>query len=124
MVDTSIRGGVSMISTRHAKANNPSLPSYDPELPRRDLIYLDANNLYGHAMSQYLPTGGFRILSEEEVGKLDIHLRMNDDDGYIYEVDLRYPIELHDKHDDYPLTVQCIHLPSLLYTRNRHHRRN
>ena len=53
MIDTSIRGGVSMISTRHAKANNPSLPSYDPELPRRDLIYLDANNLYGHAMSQY-----------------------------------------------------------------------
>ena len=46
MIDTSIRGGVSMRSTRHANANNPSLSSYDPELPRRDLIYLDANNLY------------------------------------------------------------------------------
>ena len=63
LIDTSIRDGVSMISTR---ANNPSLPTYDPELPRRDLIYLDANNLYGHAMSQYLPTGGFRVLSDEE----------------------------------------------------------
>ena len=58
MVENSRRGGISMISTRHAKANNPRLPSYDPELPRQDLIYLDANNLYGHAMSQYLPTGG------------------------------------------------------------------
>ena len=58
MIDTSIRGGVSMMLTRHAKANNPSLSSYDPELPRRDLIYLDTNNLYGHAMSLYLPTGG------------------------------------------------------------------
>ena len=34
---------------------------------RQDVIYLDANNLYGHAMSQYLPTGGFRIMSSEEV---------------------------------------------------------
>ena len=59
MIDTSIRVGVSMISTRHAKTNNPSLPSYDPELPRRDLIYLDANNLYGHALSKYLLTGIF-----------------------------------------------------------------
>ena len=70
LIDTSIRGGVSMISTRHAKANNPSLPSYDPELPRRYLICLDANNLYGHAMSQFLPTGEFRILSDEEADEL------------------------------------------------------
>ena len=84
MVDTSIRGGVSMISTRHAKANNPSLPSYDPELPRRDLIYLDANNLFGHATSQYLPTGGFRISREEEVGKLDLDTLEDESDGYIY----------------------------------------
>ena len=67
MIENSIRGGISMISTRHAKANNPCLPSYDPDLPRQDLIYLDANNLYGHAMSQYLPTGGFRLLDDEEV---------------------------------------------------------
>ena len=117
MVDTSIRGRVSMISTRHAKANNPSLPSYDPELPHRDLIYLDANNLYGHAMSQYLPTGGFRILSEEEVGKLDLDtLEDESDDGYIYEVDLRYPIELHDKHDDYPLAPQSLEIDSAMYS--------
>ena len=61
IVDMGIRGGVSMISTRYAKANNPALPSCNPELPRQDFIYWDANNLYGHAMSQYLPTSGFKI---------------------------------------------------------------
>ena len=71
MVENSICGGISMISTRHAKANNPRLPSYDPDLPCEDLIYLDANNLYGHAMSQYLPTGGFHLLSEEEIESSD-----------------------------------------------------
>ena len=48
LIENSIRGGISMISTRYARANNPSFPStYDDKLPRQDLIYLDANNLYG-----------------------------------------------------------------------------
>ena len=67
MVENSIRGGISMITTRHAKANNPSVPSYNAGLPRQDLIYLDANNLYGHPTSQYLPTGGFRLLPHDEI---------------------------------------------------------
>ena len=117
LIDTSIRGGVSMISTGHARANNPSLPSYDPELPRRDLIYLDANNLYGHAMSQYLPTGRFRVLSDEETQSLELeNLSDNGDEGYIYEVDLYYPIELHDKHDDYPLAPQSLDIDSTMYS--------
>ena len=42
--------------------DNPSFPAkYDGNLPRQDLIYLDANNLYGWAMSQFLPTHGFRF---------------------------------------------------------------
>ena len=117
LIDTSIRGGVSMISTRHAKANNPSLPSYDPELPRRDLIYLDANNLYGHAMSQYLPTGGFRILSDEEADELELENLSDDaDDGYMYEVDLHYPTKLHDSHDDYPLAPQSLEIDNTVYS--------
>ena len=56
-VENSIRGGISMISTRHAQANNSSFPTtYDANLPKQNLIYLDANNLYGWAMSQSLPT--------------------------------------------------------------------
>ena len=46
--------GISMISTRHAQANSPSiLDTYDSSLPNQNLIYLDANNLYGLTMSQY-----------------------------------------------------------------------
>ena len=117
LIDTSIRGGVSMIFTRHAKANNPSLTSYDPALPRCDLIYLDANNLYGHAMSQYFPTGGFRVLSDEETQSLELENLSDDgDEGNIYEVYLHYPIELHDKHDDYPLAPQSIEIDSTMYS--------
>ena len=84
MVENSIRGGISMISTRHAKANIPRLPSYDPELPRQDLIYPDANNLYGHVMSQYVPTGVFRVLSDTEALDLDLDsLDDEADDGYM-----------------------------------------
>ena len=56
-VENSIRGGISMISTRHTRANNSSFPNtYDANLPKQNLIYLDANNLYGWAMLQSLPT--------------------------------------------------------------------
>ena len=115
IVDTSIRGGVSMISTRHAKANNPTIPSsYDTKLLRQDLIYLNANNLYGHAMSQYLPTGGFGILSDEEADKLYLDMLSDEsEDGYIYEVD---PVELHDKHDDYPLAPGSLTISRKMYS--------
>ena len=107
-----------MISTRHTKANNPSLAStYDPELPRQDLIYLDANNLYGHVMSQYLPTGCFRLLNDVEVEVLDLDsLDDEAEDGYIYEVDLHYPVELHDKHDDYPLAPESLVIDRSMYS--------
>ena len=100
-----------MISNRHAKTNNPRLPSYDPELPRQDLIYL------GHAMSQYLPTGGFRLLNDEEIESLILeHLDDEAEDGYIYEVDLYYPIELHDMHDDYPLAPESLEIDKSIYS--------
>ena len=97
VVENCIRGGISMISTRHAQANNPSFPAtYDANLPRQDLIYLDANNLYGWAMSQALPTLRFRFLQQEEISALKLHDLSNDDeDGYILEVDLHYTASLH-----------------------------
>ena len=84
-----------MISTRYSGANNPSFPStYDDKLPKQDLIYLDANNLYGCAMSQFLPTHGFRLLSSDEITALELeNLRDDSEDGYIYEFDLHYPTQ-------------------------------
>ena len=69
-IENSIRGGISMITTRYAQANSPTLPGYDANRPHRHLIYLDANNLFGWAMFQHLPTGGLRFLQPDEVEAL------------------------------------------------------
>ncbi|WP_411025541.1 hypothetical protein, partial [Salmonella sp. s55004] len=57
-IEKGLRGGISMVSKRYAKANNPGV-GYDPDKPQTHILYLDANNLYGWAMSQPLPTGNF-----------------------------------------------------------------
>ena len=109
MIEKGIRGGISTITHRHAQANNKYLHEYDPAKERSYIVYLDSNNLYGWAMSQSLPTGGFQWLTKEEVAGLDV--RTIDDDaneGYILEVDLQYPKELHDAHDQYPLAPEKI----------------
>ena len=84
-VENSTRGGISIISIRHAQANNPSFPdTYDDNLPNQNLIYSDANNLYGWAMSQFLPTHGFRFLNQDEITALKLEDLCDDDgDGYI-----------------------------------------
>ena len=51
---------VSYISNRYSKANNNYLKSYDPKQESKHIIYLDANNLYGYAMSKFLPTNGYK----------------------------------------------------------------
>ena len=109
MFEKGIRGGISIITHRHAKANNKYLSSYDPAKESSYIVYLDANNLYGWAMSQYLPTGGFRWLDEEEVNDLDVdNIPEDGSKGYILEVDLEYPEELHGAHDQYPLAPEKI----------------
>jgi hypothetical protein len=69
------------------------------------LEYLDANNLYGWAMSQYLPRGGFKWLNSSIITDI-LNLDVNSPKGYIFEVDLTYPEELHDKHSDFPLAPE------------------
>ena len=81
-VGNSNRGGISMISTRHAQAN---IPSNIPSLPNQNLIYLEANNLYGRALSQSLPTHGFRFLQQDEISALKLQELSDDaEDGYIF----------------------------------------
>ena len=61
-----IRGGVCYISNRYSKANNKYLKFYDPKRKSKDIIYLDANNLYGYVMSKFLPTSGFKWIDPKE----------------------------------------------------------
>ena len=75
------------------------------------IIYLDENNLYGWAMTQYLPYGGFKWLGKEEIDDFDLNLvKENSSIGYTLEVDLEYPSELHDLHNDYPLAPEKLHI--------------
>ena len=107
MIEGGIRGGISMISNKYAKANNPYLEDYDASQPTRYITYLDANNLYGDAMSRVLPTGDFCWMSEDQLATFDV-MDVPDDSptGYILEVDLEYPKDLHNLHSDYPLAPE------------------
>ena len=84
MVEKGIPGGVSMISTRYGKTNNKYMKEYDPSEPSKYIIYLDANNLYGWAMSKKLPTHGFKWMKREQLANWE-------DMPCILEVDLEYP---------------------------------
>ena len=72
-VEKGLRGGTSAITQRHAVANNPLLPNFDPQKESNYIIYLDCNNLYGHTMSQYLLYGGFRFLKKLKNGQFVNH---------------------------------------------------
>ena len=87
MIEEGVRGGVSTIVTRHAKANNKYMPEYDPKEKSIYLLDLDANNLYGWAMSQPLPTDTFSWVSEEDFDQLYgkvMELDKNAPIGYIF----------------------------------------
>ena len=104
LIEKGLRGGVSYIANRYGKANNKYMKEYDEKAPSKYIMYLDANNLYGWAMSQYLPTGGFKWLSQKQIEKINLGKYTDDSKkGLILEVDLEYPTELHNSHNDYPL---------------------
>ena len=108
-VEKGMRGGVSYIANRFGEANNKYMTEYDETAPEKHIMYLDANNLYGWAMSQYLPTGGFKWLDVNDFILLDDYTDTNDK-GLILEVDLEYPDELHDLHNDYPLAPEKLNV--------------
>jgi hypothetical protein len=108
-ISSSIRGGVSTISHRHVKANNPYMEDYDESVDTTYIAYLDANNLYGFSMSQPLPYDGFMFLPNDCIDRFDyMSVPVDAPTGYILEVDIDYPDHLHDAHNDYPLAPESV----------------
>ena len=106
-IEKGLRGGISMASKRYAKANNPLVEGYEPEKPNIHISSYDANNFYGWAMSQYLPTSGFRWVDDcQQLAKTIAEHPADGPEGYILEVDLEIPEDLHDAHNSYPLAPE------------------
>ena len=100
MIEKGIRGGVSMINCRYSKANNKYMVEcYDHKTQSTFIIYFDVKNLYGCSMVEALLTGGFERMDEDELEDWESH-------PCFLEVDLEYPKELHDLHNDYPLAPE------------------
>ena len=111
MFEEGIRGGISIISNRYGKANNKYMrKGFNKKKPSKYLMYLDANNLYGDAMSKKLPTHGFKWLSFVEIEKLFNNqvIQVWEKILCILEVDLEYPENLHDLHNDYPFCPERV----------------
>lgn len=111
-----IRGGISTCITRKSEANNQFIEGFDPSKDKKFIVYLDATNLYGYAMSQYLPEKDFVWLSPEEIQKIDIlSLSSTSSVGYILEVDLEYPENIHDLHNELPFCPENFKPPNSKY---------
>ena len=110
-IESSKRGGMAVISGRHRVVNNPYLPleHYDPSKENSNIMYTDANNLYGLVLSMPLPISDFTFPNEDEIEQLDIlSVPRDGDTSYFLEVDLGYPEHLHDLHNSMPLAPENI----------------
>ena len=108
MVGKGIRGGIIQAVKRYAKANNKYMKDlYNPDEKSIYLQYLDGNNLYGWAMVQNLPTHGFKWKDGEDFTpeKID-ELDKKDKRGYLLEVDVKYPKEMHENHNELSFLVE------------------
>ena len=101
-IEKGLRGGISYIAKRYAKAKNKYIKNYNP---KKFITFLHMNNLYGLAMKVYLPQGGFKCL--KNVDGFDVSsISKKSSIGYIIEADLEYPDELHALHNDYQLVPE------------------
>ena len=109
MFEKGIRGGISIISNRYGEANNKYMGrGFNKNKPSKYLMYLDENNLYGCAMSEKLPTHGFKWLTGGEMEKIYENRHNLNKMPCILEVDLVIPENLHDLHNDYPLCPEKV----------------
>ena len=104
MIEAKIRGGMCQSVHGYAKANNKYMKNYNENIESSYLMYLDASNLYGWAMSQKLPVNGF--MWENDLSRFNEdftkNYNQNSDIGYFLEVNVEYPKKLYDLHKDLP----------------------
>ena len=102
LVQKGLTRRISYIAKRYSEANNKDLKDYDPTKPSKYIEYFDEDNLYGWAMSGYLPYGGFKWL--KNVDNFDVNpVSEKSPRECILEIDLKYPNKLHVLHNGYPL---------------------
>ena len=103
MIEKGIRGGMCQSTHRYAKANNKYMKNYDKKIESSYLTYLDANNLYGWAMSQKLPVNGFKWVNDlSRFNEVFIKYFNENRVGYFLEVDVEHPKNLWGSHKDLP----------------------
>ena len=108
-IEKGMKGGVSYFNKKCSKTNNEYCSDYDSKKPEKYITYLDMNNLYGYAMSQYLPYANFKwVKNINEIEQKLMKIKSNNSIGYILEVDLEYTQNLHNEHSDYPLAPEKI----------------
>ena len=120
MVEEGIRGGICHSIHQYAKANNKYTKNYNNNEESSYIQYLDANNLYGWAMSKKLPVNGFKWIDNKERAESSAKHVMNEDfiknydenndNGYIFEVDVKYPKRLHNLHSDLPFLSERLEI--------------
>ena len=109
MFEKGIRGGISIISNRYGEANNKYMGrGFNKNKPSKYLMYLDENNLYGCRMSMKLPTHGFKWLTGGEIEKIYENRHNLNKMPCILEVDIEYPENLHNRHNDYPFCPEKV----------------
>ena len=117
LFEKGICGGICEAVTKYKKANNKYMKSYDSTKPSSYLMYVDANNLYGYAMSKKLPTSDFQwmkeisIFTEHYINNYD----ENSDTGYLLVVDVTYLKDLHENHRYLPFLPDKIKIDNAFY---------
>ena len=127
MVEEGIRGGICHSIHRYAKSNNKYMKNYNNNEESSYIQYLDANNLYGWAMSKKLPVNVFKWIDNNEINEKFIkNYNENDNKGYILEVDVKHPKRLHELHTDLPFLSErmkidkCNKLVCNLFNKKKH----
>ena len=104
MFEEGTLGGMCQATYRYAKASNKYMKSHDENKESSYLKYLDANNLYGWAMSKKLPVRNFKWIEKDDKSEIDEEFIKNHDEdsdqGYILEVDVKYLENIRMLHSD------------------------